>query len=749
MPIRPPALDDRGYEDLVQELLARVPAHTPEWTNPRPGDPGRTLLELFAWLGDTILYRANLVPERQRLAFLRLLGVPLRPAQPARGIVTLADPKPSGATQLRALAQLPGKVPFETLGEVTVLPIEARPYHKRALDEGERERMQPVIDALRELYGLADGEEPVAYVTTPVFPGGAPDPAGFDVVQASVDASLWIALLAPEDVPVTEVKKALGSRQILNVGVAPSIEIPGVTESIGRQAGTPVVWEISSGRMARDEPEYLTLDVLHDGAFDLTRRGVVRLALPGEDDIGALPNDVGTDPDAGSRTRPPRLDSPEEAERLVAWLRMRPAALVESLPLSWVGVNAVEVDQRQTVAGRIVGESDGTPDQEMPLPGASVDAASLVLEVEDPERGFVPWRRTDDLATAGRDDAVFVLDAEAGTVRFGDGLRGVVPRLGMRVRVALMRAGGGGAGNLPPGTLARISGTAQDGSPVTRLTVAQPLAMEGGDEAETLAEAELRIPALFRHRNRAVTEDDYRALAASAPGVRLGRVEVLPRFKPHQRRSDVPGVVTVMVLPRKDLRQAHNPRPDRPTLERVDAHLDELRPATTELYVIGCEYVQLGLATSITIAEGAGRDATVQAVREALRADLWALAPGGPSGGGWPLGRAVSDRELEVVIARVPGVGTVGGVNLFGREGDAWRMVSRAHEGAPVSLGLQKWQLPELLSVVVVSDGSGVPTDLRGVPDPYAGRTGAGGTGGAGGAGGRAMVAVPVVPEVC
>ncbi len=74
MPITPPRLDDRSYEDLVEELLARVPAHTPEWTPQQTGDPGRTLLELFAWLADTVLYRANLIPERQRLAFLQLLG---------------------------------------------------------------------------------------------------------------------------------------------------------------------------------------------------------------------------------------------------------------------------------------------------------------------------------------------------------------------------------------------------------------------------------------------------------------------------------------------------------------------------------------------------------------------------------------------------------------------------------------------------------------------------------------------------
>ena len=47
MPIRPPALDDRGFNDLVADMLRRVPAHTPEWTDLREGDPGRTLIDLL------------------------------------------------------------------------------------------------------------------------------------------------------------------------------------------------------------------------------------------------------------------------------------------------------------------------------------------------------------------------------------------------------------------------------------------------------------------------------------------------------------------------------------------------------------------------------------------------------------------------------------------------------------------------------------------------------------------------------
>src|SRR5919199_5078984 len=114
MPILPPALDDRSFDDLVEELVARIPAHTPEWTNPRVGDPGRTLVELFAWLTDTLLYRANLIPERQRLAFLRLLDVGMRPATPARGLVTISadNDKEAKALPILPLATVKGPVDF-------------------------------------------------------------------------------------------------------------------------------------------------------------------------------------------------------------------------------------------------------------------------------------------------------------------------------------------------------------------------------------------------------------------------------------------------------------------------------------------------------------------------------------------------------------------------------------------------------------------------------------------------------------
>lgn len=776
MAITPPSLDDRRFDDLVEDLVARIPAHTPEWTNPRLGDPGRTLIELFAWLGDALLYRANLVPERQRLVFLRLLGQPLGGARPAEGLVQLAYARPTetGVQTLRPGAVLAGPVPFETLAETSVLPVSAEAYVKRALTAAEAARLGEVVSALARIHRLAGAAQP--YEAQRVFHSDRAEPAGVDVFGASVDRALWLALLAPEaDRPDRQpavnlaVRRALGGGDaaapaLASIGLVPAIEPPALLADAEPPAAVPVLWEAVTRGRSDAECDFLTLDPIPsaDTTAGLTRPGTLRLPLPDESFLWTPSNDVLENPAAGVGDAPPRLDDAGRAARLVAWLRLRPrpGAQVEHLKLSWLGVNAVRVDQRVTLAGRVLGASTGAADQQFALPQGSVDADTLAVEVEEPGRGYRPWRRVDDLAAidpdpnVARDAPAYELDAAAGTLRFGDGVRGRVPERDMRIRLASGRFGGGAAGNLPPGTLADVSALRIDGAAAAPLKASQPLAMQGGADAETLADAERRIPALLRHRDRAVTASDYDRLAREVPGAAVGRVEVLPRFLPRERRFDVRGVVSVIALPAQAFAAASasplssplstpNPRPDRPFLERVHAHLAARSPLATELYVIGCEYVPLGVAVSVAIRDGWGRDVVLLQVRDALRRLLWPLPPGGADGAGWTLGRAVRERELEVEVSRVPGVREVAGLNLFerspGAAGDAaaasWRLLPRNAADGTQTLALERWQLPELLAVVAVDAAGGtLPSSLAALPNPFAPATG---------------VAVPVVPELC
>ncbi len=727
MPIRPPALDDRSFDDLVADLVRRIPSHTPEWTNPREGDPGRTLIDLFAWLGDTILYRANLIPERQRLAFLRLLGQGVRPAVPATGIVqvTIDDPAATLPVTLPLHAVIDKPLPFETQTEVMAHAIEARAYLKRRPDAGEAARLHSLIPDLQELYGLTSA--PASYVTTPVFAAGA-ELTGRDIAADSVDGCLWLALLAGQPANVGTVRNELGGgadnrRRVINIGVAPAIPMPAAFDDIGIRARIAHVWEVNTGQGNGDA--YLPLDVIADGTTGLTRAGVARLLLPGKDDMGAPPNDVAKDYRAGVGDRPPRIDDPVVAARLITWLRLRPSASLASLKLAWVGVNAVAIEQRRTLGRQTIGFGSGASGLELSLGADSVEAATLRIEVEE-EEGLRPWRQVPDTAAAGRDDRVYSVDTEAGTVRFGDGVRGMVPAVGRAVQVAAMRAGGGAAGNVAAGSIKTI--TLPAGAPA--LKIVQALPTVGGADSEDLASAEARIPAILRHGGRAVTAADYKELALRAPGVTVGRAEVLERFVPAQRRANVPGVVSVMVIPARDGVAAPNPRADRPMLETVHAWLDERRPLATELYVIGADYVPMGVAAGVELVDESQREAVLDAVASVIRQHLWPLAPGGPDGTGWPLGRSVDDRAIETAIGRVPGVRSVSPVHLFARKAGQtkWTMAGEDATGR-ARLPLLPWQLPEL-AMLAVTEGD-ASTSL-----PPGGSAASG-------------VAVPVVPEVC
>ena len=57
--IVPPDLDDRTWQDLVDEMRALIPKYAPQWTDHNPSDLGITLIELFAWLGEGIIFRLN------------------------------------------------------------------------------------------------------------------------------------------------------------------------------------------------------------------------------------------------------------------------------------------------------------------------------------------------------------------------------------------------------------------------------------------------------------------------------------------------------------------------------------------------------------------------------------------------------------------------------------------------------------------------------------------------------------------
>src|SRR4051794_22592843 len=126
MPLPQPILDDRSYQQLRDQLVRRIPVYAPEWTDYNASDPGVTLLELFAFLGENLLFRFNQIPEATKLQFLRLLDVPLHAAAVARGFVAFTTDAAAGVAVDQRTVVNAGKVPYETTIEAHAWPLSVR-----------------------------------------------------------------------------------------------------------------------------------------------------------------------------------------------------------------------------------------------------------------------------------------------------------------------------------------------------------------------------------------------------------------------------------------------------------------------------------------------------------------------------------------------------------------------------------------------------------------------------------------------
>ena len=124
MPLIAPILDDRSFEDLFAELRNRIPVYNPAWTDHLDSDPGITLLQLFAYLGEGLQFRFNQVPEATQIAFLKLLGIPLYPARPAQALVRFESKLANGVSLYAGDQVKAGKTLYTLSQDATVWPLD-------------------------------------------------------------------------------------------------------------------------------------------------------------------------------------------------------------------------------------------------------------------------------------------------------------------------------------------------------------------------------------------------------------------------------------------------------------------------------------------------------------------------------------------------------------------------------------------------------------------------------------------------
>ena len=641
-----PNLDDRTFQDLVNEARRRIPVYCPEWTDHNLSDPGITLIELFSWMTELMLYRLNRVPDKNYVKFLELLGITLKPANPASANITfmLTAPRsadltiPAGTEVATVRTETEEAIVFTTDLDLTIRP--ARLEHFLVSSDGNRyDDRRPLLLEWEEI--LAAGQPPMAAAQRMMFP----------LFQAVPQAGNSFYLGYGTDLRNTVLSISLDCVEAAGTGINPS--------------NPPLLWEYWDAvqmdwapfERRRDADAWLQTD----GTRGLNTRGQVVLHVPGT---------------AGRRN----VDS-----RDGYWIR---CTVTESS--EWQGLYDASPQLRQAgsesvggtvaarnavwVTGEILGSSTGKPGQTfraarlpmLPLgPGETVE-----VEGED-NAGWEPWRQVPDFSQSTFADRHFVCDPATGEILFGPSLRspggeevryGAVPFSGSQIRFNSYRQGGGPRGNVGRDTLIVLKSSIPYVDSVTNRQQAV-----GGVDPEDVANTRLRGPHILRTRDRAVTGEDFEFLAKEVSPL-VARAKCIAEREVFPEDSPRPGIVELLVVPAISTSGTRltpdELKPNGELLLQVQEYLDERRLLSTVLVVSQPEYAWASVEADVKVRRGASVEDTRHAVEEKLYTYIHPIH-GGSDGAGWPFGRGLYVSELYSQIQAVADVEYVSDIRMF------------------------------------------------------------------------------------
>jgi len=681
MPIPLPNLDDRRWADLVEEGRSLIPVFAPEWTDHNVSDPGITLIELFAWVTEADIYRANRIPDLHKRKFLALAG--LRPETPAPAHTVLAfDLRGGPSVRLPAGTAFAGTDPagdvtrFRTLDTVNVvgariaaIQVEAAGVFRNVGSQLERnESIEPF------------GHAPV--------PGSALY-LGFSAALPSEPVTLFFNFGGPRT----------DRAERLRLG-----------DPLPPHHSARVVWEY----FPEGGTSWQSVDV-QDGTRSMTLDGIVRLTVQDAMKRQAL-GQVETELyylrcrfRAGAFDAPPKIErlalNAVEAEQAIpayqTWVIAKGVVAAGTAPqpgdfadvhlefntegaISSLSFEPGTDDEPKfvvlgyqaatnLVAGTLgleavrVGRATGAPNQRHSLAGAPVIEAGFQLYSLEQGR-WRTCRRRDDLVASGPADFDFVLDASTGDIAFGDAAHGRVPPHNA-VLMAVYSTTRAEDGNLAAGAVNRLDDSPHNrafaGNPAalnSRFRVANVVPAEGGAAAETLAHTIGRAIELREAPLRAVTLADHEVLAMATPGTHIGRVTARANLFTGFDCVVASGVVTVIIVPASP---GPKPTPSPGLLHAVAAYLEPRRMIGTRVAVVGPEFLEVSVHARVKAFSHVNRAQLARAVAEALDRFFDPLQ-GGPEGAGWPFGRDVYRSEVLEVIDGVPGVDHVLSLDLIG-----------------------------------------------------------------------------------
>ena len=611
MTLPAPNLDDRGFQDLVDEAKRLVQLRNPNWTDHNVADPGVTLIETFAYMTDQLIYRLNRVPDLHYIKFLELLGEKMIPPGAATTRlefllsvaqeVDLVIPKGTLVSTPRTTPAPP--VTFSTVRDLTIPTLAvAHVLTKQADGPFEAHQEDRAMRRNFEAFGSMPQESDALYI---------------GMTQAAPECLVNVLFS--------------GSPTIEGIGVDP--------------LNPPYVVEAWDGR------DWYPVRKRTDTTGGLNREGTIEVFIP-RHEVSRVAGIAA----AWLRivVNEPRADQP----------RYKVSPSIATIDVEAVGGH-VDARHCEPVIDEILGPCSGTPGDRLmlsrtPLIGGQGD---LVIEVNGAQ-GWDTWHRVESFADSGPDDRHFTIDEVSGQIRFGPVVRtedggtrqyGATPPAQAMVRVPEYLVGGGTIGNVDAGTLTVMRSSIPYVSEVTN-----PGAANGGSDAETLDALKERAAITVRTQMRAVTTRDYELLVRlAAPSIaRVSCVDATEMGRP--------GHVLVQVIPAvpEDLRDFELLQPHSDVLDEIRKFIEPRRPVGAIVHVEPPKYLGVSVAARLVVQPGATARTVMENSDAAIRRFLHPVL-GGNEGRGWPFGHPLLLADVHSVLQRVPGVAYVDVVRLI------------------------------------------------------------------------------------
>lgn len=650
MPIPAPNLDNRKFQDIVNEAKRLIPRYCPEWTDHNVSDPGVMLIELFAWMTEMLTYRVNQIPERMNRAFLNMLGTRLIPPKSARVKVSFFK-TPNHADDIvipirreisTVRTETEPAIPFLTTETVTIHNITRNDFFLFFPPTNE----------------VVPGND-ISRFPIPLFSDPIRSNDSF-YICFNKDLSQHILTFHFECEP--------------GKGIEPD--------------KPPFRWST----LEKDSSTQITCKPWKDSTKGFSLNGDIKFTLPRmERDKLPIVIKINKDGKLNDIT-----EDKEQYDEIDSFYILRcnvdrkgkdaqNTPRIKSINVTIDG-RVINAEHGKIIEKELLGISTGIPGQSFQLKHTPVlpctDGETIQItetlkddsvnkERKAPIDNIISeWKEVDTFANSSKDSKHYTLDYVTGHIRFPPSLLrtngqlielGCVPPMGAQINFTQYRTGGGTLGNVAQEKITVLASKIEG---IKRVVNHEPAT--GGQNAETIEAARLRVANFFSHQDRAVTRSDYIQLASRSE-FNLARVQC---YSPGELASNngqqiEPGTIRLVVIPKpvtsnrlaSTIPRATPPIPnpiektlDSTTKRKLENFFKERQIIGTKLIISDPEYVHLTITVDIKVLKGNPveietryKDAMVNTIARYFSPFPGVYSENSP---GWPFGVMITTGDI-------------------------------------------------------------------------------------------------------